>query len=105
MFRVTIRGTFGELNDADVLTDGDAFAAAFTEAGTFTGDRGLSAFTFRCQVPAGPEDGETEATERAVAALDAYGYPYRILRVAVTDMRDIKIRRKGRRRYEERDEA
>jgi hypothetical protein len=49
-------------------------------------------------VPAGPEDGEREATERAVAALDAYGYPYRILRVAVTDMRDIKIRRKGRRR-------
>ncbi|WP_329235784.1 DUF6204 family protein [Actinoallomurus sp. NBC_01490] len=101
MFRVTIRGTFGELGAADraaVLTGDDAFGAAFTEAGTFTSDRGFSAFTFRCQVPASPEDGEKEATERAVAALEAHGHPCRILRVAVTDMRDIKIRRKGRRR-------
>lgn len=100
MFRVTIRGTFDGLSDADravLLAGADAFVAAFTEAGTFTGAGSLSAFTFRCQVTAGPGDGEQEATERAVAALDAHGYPYRILRVAVTDMRDIKIRRKGRR--------
>ncbi|GAB3964359.1 hypothetical protein GCM10029978_024650 [Actinoallomurus acanthiterrae] len=97
MFRVTIRGTFDGLSDAD-LDGADPFVAAFTEAGTFTSDSSLSAFTFRCQVPAGPDDGEQEAAQRAIAALDAHGYPYRILRVAVTDMRDIKIRRKGRRR-------
>jgi uncharacterized protein DUF6204 len=101
VFRVTIRGTFDGLSDADraaLLAGADPFMAAFTEAGTFTSDTGLSAFTFRCQVPAGPDDGEQEAAQRAIAALDAHGYPYRILRVAVTDMSDIKIRRKGRRR-------
>ncbi|GAA4056362.1 DUF6204 family protein [Actinomadura miaoliensis] len=101
MFRVTIRGTFAGLSDADraaLRTAADSFGAAFTEAGTFTCDSSLSAFTFRCQVPADLEDGDQEATQRAIAALDAHGYPYRILRVAVTDMRDIKIRRKGRRR-------
>jgi hypothetical protein len=100
VFRVTIRGVFGGLSDGDranLLTGADAFQAAFTEAGTFTSDRSLSAFTFRCQVPAGPDDGEQEATQRAIAALEAHGHPYRILRIAVTNMRDIKVRRKGRR--------
>ncbi|WP_432092968.1 DUF6204 family protein [Streptomyces sp. bgisy100] len=101
MFRVTIRGTFDGLSEAGragLLADADAFRAAFTEAGTFTYDRGLSAFTFRCELPAGPDDGEEEATRRAVTALEAHGYPHRILRVAVTDMREIKVRRKGRAR-------
>ena len=97
MFRVTIRGTFDGPGDAGPPAVADASQAAFTEAGTFTGDRGLSAFTFRCQVPADPDDGEKEATRRAIAALDAHGHPYQILRVAVTDMRDVKIRRKHRR--------
>ncbi|MFJ6752783.1 DUF6204 family protein [Streptomyces sp. NPDC091266] len=100
MFRVTIRGTFDGLSDAaraDLLAETDAFQVAFTEAGTFTCDQSLSAFTFRCQVPAGPNDGEPEATRRAIAALEAHPYPCQILRVAVTDMRDIKIRRKDRR--------
>jgi hypothetical protein len=100
VFRVTIRGTFdgpSDTNRADLLTGADAFQAAFTEAGTFTGDRSLSAFTFRCQVPAGPDDSEQEAAQQAIAALDAHGHPYQILRIAVTDMRDIKIRRKGQR--------
>ncbi|KUJ65081.1 hypothetical protein ACZ90_51735 [Streptomyces albus subsp. albus] len=101
MFRVTIRGKFDTpaLTDADrtaLLADADAFRTAYTEAGTFTYDRSLSAFTFRCQLPAGDEDGEPEATRRALAALDAHGYPYQVLRVGVTDMRDIKIRRKRR---------
>ncbi|WNE99540.1 DUF6204 family protein [Streptomyces luomodiensis] len=99
MFRVTIRGTFEELAEDDreaLRTAVDAFPVAFTEAGTFTCDRSLSAFTFRCQVPAGPDDGEPEATERAIAALTAHGYPHRILRIGVTDLREIKIRRKSR---------
>ncbi|MGW4056944.1 DUF6204 family protein [Amycolatopsis sp. NPDC004747] len=95
MFRVTIRGKFGELDEAGkaaVLAAGDT---AFTEAGTFTHDGSVSAFTFRCQVPAGhAEDGEREATQRALAVLDAHGHPYQVLRTAVTDMRRIKIRRK-----------
>ncbi|WP_069867063.1 DUF6204 family protein [Streptomyces malaysiensis] len=99
MFRVTIRGAFEELGEDEreaLRTAVDSAQLAFTEAGTFTCDRSLSAFTFRCQVPAGPDDGEPEATERAAAALAAHGYPHRILRVGVTDMRHIKIRRKGR---------
>ncbi|WP_030832706.1 DUF6204 family protein [Streptomyces hygroscopicus] len=101
MFRVTIRGAFEGLDEDDraaLRTSIGSFQVAFTEAGTFTCDRSLSAFTFRCQVPAGPDDGEAEATERAVRALAAHGYPHRVLRVGVTDMRDIKIRRKGKRR-------
>ncbi|MEV6158973.1 DUF6204 family protein [Nonomuraea sp. NPDC052129] len=96
MFRVTIRGTFEGLDEATREAVRAAAGAAFTEAGTFTHDQSVSAFTFRCQIPAGPDDGEHEATTAAMAALDAHGHPYRLLRVAVTDMRDIKIRRKGR---------
>jgi hypothetical protein len=96
LFRVTIRGTFEGLDEAAREAVRAAAGAAFTEAGTFTHDQSVSAFTFRCQIPAGPDDGEHEATAAAMAALDGHGYSYRLLRVAVTDMRDIKIRRKGR---------
>ncbi|MFI6802410.1 DUF6204 family protein [Streptosporangium canum] len=96
MFRVIISGKFDALTDSGRDAILAAGGVAFTEAGTFTHDGSLSAFTFRCQLPAGPGDGENEATGRAIAALDAYGQRYRILRTAVTDMRDIKIRRKGR---------
>ncbi|WP_413806571.1 DUF6204 family protein [Streptomyces sp. OE57] len=101
MFRVTIRGAFEELGEDDreaLRGAADSLRVAFTEAGNFTCDRSLSAFTFRCEVPAEPDDGEQEATERAIAALTAHGYPHRILRIGVTDMRTIKIRRKGARR-------
>lgn len=96
MFRVTIRGKFDGIDEEGEAAVLAAHDIAFTEAGTFTHDGSVSAFTFRCQVPAGPDDGEPEATGRAVAALEAYGVPYRALQIAVTDMRDIKIRRKGR---------
>jgi hypothetical protein len=101
VFRVTIRGTFDRQSggEGSALPAGaDPTQVAFTEAGTFTVDANLSAFTFRCQVPAGPDDGEEHAARRAVAALDAHGHPYRLLRMAVTDMRDIKVRRKHRQR-------
>ncbi|GAA3415738.1 DUF6204 family protein [Streptosporangium vulgare] len=96
MFRVMIRGTFDGLSDTGRAAVLAAGGLGFTEAGAFTHDQSLSAFTFRCQVPASPDDGEDEATRGAVAALDAHGHPYRILHVAVTDMRDIKIRRRDR---------
>ncbi|HEY3868329.1 MAG TPA: DUF6204 family protein [Actinocrinis sp.] len=97
MFRVTIRGTFeapvGEDDALPIQTD--ALQAAFTEAGTFSCDPGLTFFTFRCQVAAGPDDGQEQATEHALRALAAYGVPLQIMRIAVTDTRDIRVRRKG----------
>ncbi|WP_345629975.1 DUF6204 family protein [Rugosimonospora acidiphila] len=95
---MTIQGTFGDLSAAgraSLLAGVDVLQAAYTPAGTFTCDRSISAFTFRCQVPADPTDGEHEAVQRAVAVLEAHGHPYRILRVAATDLREVKIRRKG----------
>ena len=92
MFRVTISGKFKGLDDAGRAAVRAVEGAAFTEPGTFTHDGSVTAFTFRCQVPAGPDDGEDEAALGAMAALEAYGLPYEILRVAVTDMREIRIR-------------
>jgi hypothetical protein len=94
MFRVTISGKFQAIDDAGREAVRAAGGTAYTEAGTFTHDPSVSAFTFRCQVPAGPDDGEDEATLGAMAALEAYGQPYEVLRIGVTDMRDIKIRRR-----------
>ncbi|WP_219462649.1 DUF6204 family protein [Nonomuraea rhizosphaerae] len=95
MFRVTISGTFDALDEAGRQAVREAGGMEFTEAGTFTHDAGVSAFTFRCQVPAG-EAPDPDAAARALAALDGHGHAYRVLRVAVTDMRDLKIRRKRR---------
>ncbi|MEV4019823.1 DUF6204 family protein [Nonomuraea angiospora] len=94
VFRVTIRGKFKGLDDAGRAAVLAASGAAYTEAGTFTHDVGVTAFTFRCQVPAGPDDGEDEAALGAMAALEAHGHPHEILQLAVTDMRDIKVRRR-----------
>ncbi|WP_245647334.1 DUF6204 family protein [Microtetraspora niveoalba] len=97
VFRVTIRGKFTGLDDAGRAAVPAAGGAAYTEAGTFTHDATVSVFTFRCQVPAGPDDGEDEAALGAMVALDAHGHAYEILKIAVTDMRDIRIRPRGRR--------
>ncbi|MGP3988259.1 DUF6204 family protein [Streptomyces sp. 3N207] len=104
---MTIRGTFTGLDEtgrAELRERADGFGASFTEAGTFTCDSSLSAFTFRCQVPPPPEgeepDEETWAALRATEALEAHGHPHRVLRLAVTDLRDIKIRRKGRGKHQ-----
>ncbi|WP_221519802.1 DUF6204 family protein [Nonomuraea jabiensis] len=94
VFRVTIRGKFKGLDDAGRAAVLATSGAAYTEAGTFTHDAGVTAFTFRCQVPAGPDDGEDEAALGAMAALEAHGHPHEILQLAVTDMRDIKVRRR-----------
>ncbi|MFF4771385.1 DUF6204 family protein [Microtetraspora fusca] len=94
---MTIRGKFAGLDDAGRAAVMAAGGAAYNEAGTFTHDATVSVFTFRCQVPAGPDDGEDEAALGAMAALDAHGHPYEILKIAVTDMRDIKIRHRSHR--------
>lgn len=101
MFRVTVRGAFEGLSDADrarLATEPGLLGPAYTEHGAFTCDRTMTAFSFRCQVPAEDErDGEADATARAIAALEAHGFPHRILRVAVTDLRAVRIRRRNRR--------
>ncbi|KAA5834311.1 DUF6204 family protein [Saccharopolyspora hirsuta] len=95
MFRVTIRGKFDGISEAGREQVRAAAGPAFTEAGTFTHDASVSTFTFRCQVPVRDEDDDDKvATQRALAALQAHGHPHQVLRVAVTDMRQIKIRRK-----------
>ncbi|TYB62288.1 hypothetical protein FXF51_26675 [Nonomuraea sp. PA05] len=92
MFRVTIRGKFNGLDEQGRAAVLAASGAAYTEAGTFTHDATVSVFTFRCQVPV--DGDEDDAGLGAMAALEAYQVPYEILKLAVTDMRDIKIRRK-----------
>lgn len=91
MFRVIVSGVFESMPEAGRQAVLAVEGVAFTEEGTFTHDGTLSSFTFRCQVEG--EDAQ-EATGRAIAALEKYGVPYRVLRTALTDMRDIKIRRK-----------
>ncbi|MFC6015538.1 DUF6204 family protein [Plantactinospora solaniradicis] len=98
MFRVVVSGKFTGLDDAGRAAVLAANGAGFTEAGRFTHDASVSAFTFRCQVLVDPDDGEHEATQRAIKALDAYGLPYHLIRIAATDLREVKIRRKSRRK-------
>ncbi|MYW96981.1 hypothetical protein G3I59_41825 [Amycolatopsis rubida] len=95
-FRVIIRGKFDALDEAARALLEAETDVAFTEEGTFTHDVNATAFTFRCQVPAGPDDDERAAKDGATAALAAHGLPYRDLNYAVTDLRTIKIRRKNR---------
>ncbi|UBU08285.1 DUF6204 family protein [Nonomuraea gerenzanensis] len=95
MFRVTIRGKFKGLDDAGRAAVLAAAGAGYTEAGTFTHDASVSVFTFRCQVPLDGDDDDADVGAlAAMEALEAYGLPHEILKVAVTDMRDIRIRRK-----------
>ncbi|MFI6539843.1 DUF6204 family protein [Nonomuraea sp. NPDC050547] len=94
MFRVTVRGSFGPLDERARAAIEAAAGPAYTPAGTFTHDATMAAFTFRCQVAAGPADGEAEAGQAALAALAAHGLPHRVLNLAVTDLRQVKIRRR-----------
>ncbi|AXB48311.1 hypothetical protein A4R43_06555 [Amycolatopsis albispora] len=95
MFRVTIRGKFGDLTAEQCARLAEhAGELMFSETGTFTHDANATVFTFRCQVPARPDDDDRTAKQRAIAALDAHELPYRDLTVAVTDLRDIRIQRK-----------
>ncbi|WP_067974198.1 DUF6204 family protein [Nocardiopsis trehalosi] len=109
VFRVTIRGRFTDLSEADRAAlrartaDDDAFfGPAYTEAGTLSCDAGATVFTFRCQVPAAPDDDEDTAALAALAALDAHGLGYADdPRIDVTDLRKMRVhdrkRRRGRR--------
>ncbi|WP_166641597.1 DUF6204 family protein [Amycolatopsis sp. SID8362] len=95
-FRVIIRGKFAPLDESARRSLEGKTDVAFTEEGTFSHDVNATAFTFRCQIPAGPGDDERAAKDGATAALAAHGLPCRDLNYAVTDLRTMKIRRKNR---------
>jgi hypothetical protein len=104
-YRVIVRGVFDGLDDGRrdrLRTEAsahDIFDSAFTEAGTLTYDRDLSAFSVRVVVHVEPgTDEEAEArTAGELAALehlDAMGVGHRRLRSTVTCMDEVKIRRR-----------
>jgi Family of unknown function (DUF6204) len=104
-YRVVVRGFFDGLDDArrtallGRLADHDIFASAFTEDGTLTYDEQLSAFSHRVvvRVDAGPgeeDDAATAGELSALEALDRLGVAARRLRVAVTSVDDVKVRRR-----------
>jgi hypothetical protein len=99
IFRVTVRGRFGELDEptlARLRAEADAhdtLEARFTATGTLVYDLRYKAFSFRIEVRARGEDAETEAIQAAEAAavahLDAAGIPWRDLRSEAADMADV----------------
>lgn len=97
IFRVTVRGWFDRLTDEQraalraVADEHDTVSVgAFTEAGTLTYERGLHTFTFRVQLRAEGDDAEAkvldEATQRALAEVEALGVGHRDVRAAAVDM-------------------
>ena len=98
-FRVLVRGRFTGMPQerrAELLAQADAhdaLLAEFTEPGTLTYDRSLTAFSVRCVVRAEEErDAVAEARSRA-AALVA-GTEHEIRRADATCMDDIRVRRR-----------
>ncbi len=98
-FRVIVRGRFlgmpGERRAALLaeVDRHDAMLAEFTEQGTLTYDRSLTAFSVRCVVHAEEErDAVTEAKSRAAAMVA--GTEHELRRADATCMDDIKIRRR-----------
>ncbi len=94
IFRVTVRGQFGELDEAtrsrliaeapdhDFVTQ-----AAFTRDGTFSYEPNLIAFSFRYEVRV---DEGGDAVEPSIAAaakyLHGHGIPSKHIRATATDM-------------------
>ena len=106
IYRVTVRGFFTDL-DPDVrarllaeVDDHEALHAAFTEAGTFTYDRTLAAFSFRYQLRVQLDDepdervladaaAERAGLDRTHATLDAAGITSKRIRVSAANMADV----------------
>ena len=100
IFRVSVRGRFDGLDDADrarLLADQPAHdvvsSGAFTEAGTLTYERAVDFFTFRIQLRGRGDDAEQdvldEATARAEHAITSLGAGHRDVKAKATDMASV----------------
>lgn len=100
IFRVTVRGWFRDLTEAqraallEVAVDHDVVSVgAFTETGTLTYERSLHTFTFRVQLRAEGEDAEEvvlqHATGMAMDRVTELGVEHRDVRAAAHDMADV----------------
>ncbi|MDT3441668.1 MULTISPECIES: DUF6204 family protein [unclassified Pseudofrankia] len=114
-FRVTVRGMFDSLSEAQraellaKAADHDLFLAAFTPEGNLTYDldaRPFFAFRYLDARPAGEADDDpagtlTAAVTRAEAAasawLDERGYGYRNLRSSAEDLAQMPLGSRARR--------
>ncbi|AGL17466.1 DUF6204 family protein [Actinoplanes sp. N902-109] len=107
--RVTVRGAFDALTDAQrtellaAAAEHDVVFAAFTPTGSMTYDIAARPFfTFRYQGSAGSDDDIPAVTARAQAAavqwLDTRGYAYKNLSSQTTDMSQIPLGARGKRR-------
>ena len=98
-FRVLVRGRFTAVpagRRTALLADADrhdALFAEFTDAGTLTYDRSLTAFSVRCVIHAEDERDAVAAGE-AIASSLVEGTTYELRRTTATCMEDIKIRRR-----------
>lgn len=96
VFRVTVRGQFGELSEqsraflARSQPDHDIFLAAYTPEGTFTYDAAIAFFNLRYELRASGPDAaelvELEALDEAERFLATMGFTSKKLRANVVDM-------------------
>ena len=94
IYRVIVRGRFGELDDdtrgrlRDGLDEHDVLnAGRFTKEGTLTYERPLRNFTMRFEVREPDQDAAfVEAERRTVEHLEGVGVPHVIDRVVGSDM-------------------
>ncbi|MFI6318683.1 DUF6204 family protein [Nonomuraea sp. NPDC050556] len=104
-YRIMIRGRFSDLTEgqrAALLPQADDFSqVGFTQEGGLAFYSDLGPFTFRVIVTVDDAEGEKEAVDEALARAAARlgggregGYGHGPLDVTVTDMRDVKIRRR-----------
>lgn len=99
MYRVSVQGKFHDLSPSQrtkLVMESDVARVGFTESGTFTCDRTATVFTFRCAIAAAADFEEWMAVDAALVALAEHGYPHTVLRAKATDMREVKVRRRGR---------
>ncbi|TDQ05562.1 DUF6204 family protein [Labedaea rhizosphaerae] len=98
-FRVLVRGRFTAIpaaRRAELLADADkhdALFAEFTDEGTLTYDRSLTAFSVRCVIHA-EEEPDAIAAGEAIAATLVAGTTHELRRTTATCMEDIKIRKR-----------
>jgi hypothetical protein len=105
VYRVTVRGRFADLTDAQrswLKTnqgEHDVFVSSFTDEGSLSYEPAIDFFSFRREVRLEPPAGETEAAETAIRSAEQFLKILRIahspLKAAVMDM-SAMVQRHGR---------